>query len=173
MHINCGKGILIVFLFYSFLPHVVIVVAFVIFLFTISFELYVCICCFFALFFFLLIFVLFLILFWLFSQRSYPSMLRPLCYLMNMVLVTVLRHDSMKQRAKCPNWCLWKRVILFLLACVYAVCFFFHFMRAHKFLLFSVFCCSLMIDLKCIFRPNPLCEVQFLKLNICQSGHIL
>lgn len=125
MHINCGKGILIVFLFYSFLPHVVIVVAFVIFLFTISFELYVCICCFFALFFFLLIFVLFLILFWLFSQRSYPSMLRPLCYLMNMVLVTVLRHDSMKQRAKCPNWCLWKRVILFLLACVYAVCFFF------------------------------------------------
>lgn len=76
------------------------------------------ICCFFALFFFFLFFVLFLILFWLFSQRSYPSMLRPLCYLMNMVLVTVLRHDSMKQRAKCPNWCLWKRVILFLLACM-------------------------------------------------------
>lgn len=118
MHINCGKGILIVFFFYSFLPHVVIVVAFVIFLFTISFELYVCIYVVFSPCFFLLIFVLFLILFWLFSQRSYPSMLRPLCYLMNMVLVTVLRHDSMKQRAKCPNWCLWKRVILFLLACM-------------------------------------------------------
>lgn len=172
MHINCGKGILIVFFFIHFFltsssssPSLSFCSRF--------HSNYMCVYVVFSPCFFLLIFVLFLILFWLFSQRSYPSMLRPLCYLMNMVLVTVLRHVSMKQRAKCPNWCLWKRVILFLLACVYGVCFFFHFMRAHKFLLFSVFCCSLMIDLKCIFRPNPLCEVQFLKLNICQSGHIL
>lgn len=117
MHINCGKGILIVFFFIHFFltsssssPSLSFCSRF--------HSNYMCVYVVFSPCFFLLIFVLFLILFWLFSQRSYPSMLRPLCYLMNMVLVTVLRHDSMKQRAKCPNWCLWKRVILFLLACM-------------------------------------------------------